>query len=138
MTTPVGEAHYFIRRSWRDLREGRLPTREVLDRATGEHPVMIQAWAPTTPNVLALNSAGLERLGITAELPDRIGRVTIEKGAGGEPTGVLSGAVNNYYSNEPFTEELMGKLPLTRPGGDRARDRARDARLQRARRHLRL
>ena len=71
MATPVGEAHYFIRRSWRDLREGRLPTREVLDRASAEHPVIIQAWAPTTPNVLALNSLGLERLGITPGFPSR-------------------------------------------------------------------
>ena len=43
MTTPVGEPHYFIRRSWRDLARGpRCPTREVLDRATqrapGDHP----------------------------------------------------------------------------------------------------
>lgn len=116
MTTPVGEAHYFIRRSWRDLAEGELPGREVLDRATGEHPVVIQAWAPTTPNVMALNSAGLERLGIGAETPDRIGGVEIEKDAAGEPTGRLRGAVNNYYSNEPFTEALLRQLPLLQPG----------------------
>ena len=116
MTTPVGEAHYFIRRSWRDLRERRLPAREVLDRATAEHPVMIQAWAPTTPNVMALNSAGLEMLGITAELGERVGRVRIHRGDDGEPNGILSGAVNNYYSNEPFTEELMRRVPLLDPG----------------------
>src|SRR3954454_6946477 len=34
MTTPVGEAWYFIRRSYRDLSEGELPTRQTLDRAT--------------------------------------------------------------------------------------------------------
>ena len=115
MTTPVGEAHYFIRRSWRDLREGELPGRETLDRAAPEHPVAIQAWAPTTPNVMALNSLGLERLAITAETPDRVGNVWVEKGPGGEPTGILRGSVNNYYSNEPFTEELMSKLPLLDP-----------------------
>lgn len=38
MTTPVGEPHYFVRRSWRDLAEGRLPDRRVLDRAAAEHP----------------------------------------------------------------------------------------------------
>ena len=116
MATPVGEAHYFIRRSWRDLREGRLPTREVLDRASAEHPMIIQAWAPTTPNVLALNSLGLERLGIHAGLPEQVGRVTIHRDATGEPNGILSGAVNNYYSGEPFTEELMRQLPLMDPG----------------------
>ena len=34
--TPVGEAHYFIRRSWRDLAKRRLPDRHVLDLATTE------------------------------------------------------------------------------------------------------
>ncbi len=115
MTTPVGEAHYFLRRSWRDLKEGRLPSREVLDRASAEHPVIIQAWAPTTPNVLALNSAGLLKFGITAALPDVIGRTTIHKDAAGEPTGILSGPVNNYYTNEPFIEEMMRQLPLLDP-----------------------
>jgi predicted amidohydrolase YtcJ len=112
MATPVGEPHYFIRRSWRDLAEGLLPDRSVLDRATAEHPVIIQAWAPTTPNTLVLNSAGLTKLGISAETPDRIGRVQVEKDDDGRPTGRLSGPVNNYYSGEPFTEELMRQLPL--------------------------
>jgi predicted amidohydrolase YtcJ len=116
MATPVGEPHYFIRRSWRDLREGRLPTREVLDRASPEHPVLIQAWAPTTPNVMALNSAGLARLGITAALGAQVGRVRIHRDAAGEPNGILSGAVNNYYSGEPFTEQLMRQVPLLDPG----------------------
>jgi predicted amidohydrolase YtcJ len=115
MTTPVGEAHYFIRRSWRDLAEGELPGRDVLDRASADHPIAIQAWAPTTPNVMALNTAGLERLGINAETPDQVGRVTIEKDADGVPTGRLYGSVNNYYSNEPFTEQLMRQLPLLDP-----------------------
>src|SRR5262249_40917539 len=57
MTTPVGEPHYSLRRSWRDLAEGRLPDRRVLDRATTDHPVFIQAWAPVTPNVCAFNGA---------------------------------------------------------------------------------
>ncbi len=33
MTTPVGEPHYFLRRSYRDLTEGELPDRVVLDAA---------------------------------------------------------------------------------------------------------
>jgi predicted amidohydrolase YtcJ len=115
MATPVGEPHYFIRRSWRDLAEGELPARGVLDRAGAEHPVVIQAWAPTTPNVMALNSAGLERLGIGPDTPDRVGQVTIEKDPAGLPSGRLFGSVNNYYSNEPFIEELMRRLPLLDP-----------------------
>ena len=37
MTTPAGEAHYFVRRSYRDLAEGELPDRTVLDRAAPGH-----------------------------------------------------------------------------------------------------
>jgi predicted amidohydrolase YtcJ len=79
MATPVGEPHYFLRRSYRDLEEGELPDRQVLDRATTDHPVMLQAWAPVIPNVCALNSAGLAALGITRETPDRVENVWIEK-----------------------------------------------------------
>jgi hypothetical protein len=49
MTTPVGEAHYFLRvRSFRDLTEGELPTRHVLDRATAEHPVVTTPVSSTS------------------------------------------------------------------------------------------
>ena len=57
MASPVGEPNYFIRRSYRDLQEGVLPDRLALDEATSSHPVMIQAWAPVTPNVCAFNTA---------------------------------------------------------------------------------
>ncbi len=115
MTTPVGDAHYFIRRSFRDLAEGELPTRHTLDRATTNHPVVIQAWAPTTPNVMACNSRALERLEITAATPDDVGRVHIEKDTAGQPTGRLFGSVNNYYTDEPFTDDLYRRLPVLQP-----------------------
>ena len=114
MTTPVGEPHYFIRRSWRDLVEGELPDRTVLDGATREHPVLIQAWAPVTPNVVALNSAGLELLGIGPNSRDRIENVWVEK-RDGEPTGRLHGSVNNYYSGDPYWDSLLRKLPIFQP-----------------------
>jgi hypothetical protein len=112
MTTPVGEPHYFLRRSWRDLAEGRLPDRHVLDRATSAHPVLIQAWAPVTPNVCALNSAGLALLGVTRETPDRVDDVFVEKDGSGEPTGLLRGRVNNYYSGSSFWESLQRRIPF--------------------------
>jgi predicted amidohydrolase YtcJ len=115
MTTPVGEPHYFIRRSYRDLSERRLPDRHVLDAATRDHPVFIQAWAPVTPNVCAFNSAALQRLGLTRETPARVHNVSIEKDAHGEPTGILHGSVNNYYSNDPFMEELLRQIPILDP-----------------------
>jgi len=115
MATPVGEPHYFLRRSWRDLAEGSLPGREVLDQASRDHPVMIQAWAPVIPNVCCLNSAGLATLGIDATTPDRIGNVWIDKDPHGAPTGILRGSVNNYYTNEPFMNELLAKVPMLVP-----------------------
>jgi predicted amidohydrolase YtcJ len=115
MTTPVGEPHYFIRRSFRDLAEGELPDRAVLDRAAPDHPVLIQAWAPVTPNVCAMNSPALRRLGIDADLPDVMDHVWIEKDAAGEPTGRLRGSVTNYYNDSPFFNGLLRQLPVLQP-----------------------
>ena len=111
VTTPVGEPHYFIRRSWRDLAERRLPDRWTLDRATTDHPVFIEAWGPTTPNVCAFNSAGLKRVGITSLIPDHVSDVWIDKDDRGRPTGLLRGAVNNYYSFDPFWSQIQARLP---------------------------
>ena len=113
--TPVGEPHYFLRRSFRDLEEGALPDRHVLDRATTAHPVMIQAWAPVIPNVCALNSAALAALGITRDTPDRVENVWIEKDRQGQPTGILRGSVNIYYTNDRFMDSLLRDLPLLDP-----------------------
>ena len=111
LCTPVGEPYYFIRRSYRDLAEKELPKRDVLDRATADHPVIIQAYTPVTPNVCALNSLGLERLNITRESPDRIGNVWIEKDATGRPTGILRGSVTTLYNNDPIAKALVSQLP---------------------------
>ena len=115
MGTPVGEAHYFLRRSWRDLAEGELPDRHLLDRACPDHPALIQAWAPVTPNTIVLNTAGLRRLGITKGTDGRIGGVEIEKESDGEPSGRLHGRVTNYYSNDPYMTSLLAQLPLLNP-----------------------
>ncbi|MEV6338810.1 amidohydrolase family protein [Nocardia vinacea] len=110
-TTPVGEPHYFLRRSSQDLAEGELPDRHVLDRATSEHPVLIRAWAPRVPNVVALNSLALRILGIDALTPDRVSDVWIEKDAAGNPTGILRGSVTAYYNMDPFFNDLQTKMP---------------------------
>lgn len=111
VTTPVGEPHYFHRRSWRDLAEGVLPDRRVLDRAAPDHPVFIQAWSPVTPNVCAANSAALAALGIDASTPDRVHNVWIDKDDDGRPTGILRGAVTTYYNRDPFFETLQRRMP---------------------------
>lgn len=112
MATPVGEPHFFVSRSWRDLAEGRLPDRRVLDRASRHHPVMIQAWAPVTPNALAFNSLALSRLGLDERTPDRIGDVWIEKDSRGAPTGILTGSVTNYFSSDSFNHSLWRQIPF--------------------------
>lgn len=113
--TPVGEAHYFIRRSWRDLAERRLPDRHVLDIATSEHPVLIQAWAPRTPNIVAFNSAGLRAVGLSDFIPDQVCDVEIDKDEDGRLTGILRGPVNNYYTYDPFWGQILLKLPPLDP-----------------------
>lgn len=115
MTTPVGEPHYFLRRSWRDLAEHVLPDRSVLDRAAPDNPVWLQAWGPTTPNVCVFNTAALAALGIDRSTPSRQSNVWIEKDGHGDPTGRLSGPVNTYYTGDPYMDELLGKLPLLDP-----------------------
>jgi predicted amidohydrolase YtcJ len=112
MCSPVGEPHYFIRRSYKDLKERVLPGREVLDKATKDHPVMIQAWAPLTPGVMAFNSMALDLLNITAETPARAHNVWVEKDPRGEPTGLLHGSVTNYYSDDPFNHEIWRRIPF--------------------------
>jgi predicted amidohydrolase YtcJ len=113
--SPVGEPHYFLRRSYRDLLEGELPGREVLDAATTDHPVWIQAWAPVNPNVTAFNTRGLRSIQISRNSPDRIGRVDIEKDAAGEPTGRMLGPVNNYYNNEPWWDSVLARIYVLEP-----------------------
>ena len=115
VATPVGEPHYFIRRSYRDLVEGALPTADVLDAASRTHPILISAWPPSQPNVSALNHAGMERAGITKPSPSQIGGVTIEKDSSGGATGRLFGPVGVYYSGEPFIEDLVRQLPAASP-----------------------
>jgi len=111
ITTPVGEPHFFIRRSYRDLVEGRLPDRHVLDRAAPDHPVQIAAWGPTTPNICAFNTLGLRMLGLNDLVPDRVADVWIEKDAHGSLTGRLHGAVSNYYNIDPYWTQIQLKLP---------------------------
>lgn len=111
LATPVGEPHFFIRRSYRDLAERRLPDRHVLDEATTDHPVFIQAWGPTTPNICAFNSKGLEAIGVNDFLPDRVSDVWVDKDEHGALTGIFRGAVNNYYNLDPYWTQILSKLP---------------------------
>jgi predicted amidohydrolase YtcJ len=120
VTTPIGEPHYFVRRSWRDLPERGLPNRHVLDRATVDHPVHIQAYGPVVPNVCAFNSKGLQALGITDTIPDRVCDVWIDKDDSRRVTGLIRGAVTSYYSFDPFWSQLKARIQMPVPDVDGA------------------
>ncbi|HTU99382.1 MAG TPA: amidohydrolase family protein, partial [Luteitalea sp.] len=68
------------------VREGRFPTREELDAALPDRPVVVDGGY-----AFVLNSAALKAAGITAETPDPQG-AAIVRGAGGAPTGLLRNA----------------------------------------------
>lgn len=112
MTTPVGDAHFFITRSARDLPEGDLPDRHFLDAISDEHPIVIQSWAPSLPNVIAFNSRALQLLNLDESLPERVGNVWIERGDEGRLTGRLRGSVTSYYNNDSFANDLWLKIPF--------------------------
>ena len=112
VTTPVGEPHYFRRRSYRDLEERHLPDRHVLDRATTDHPVLIQAWGPIQPAVCAFNSAGLKAVHLSSHIPDVVSNVRFDKTLGGELTGVLRGAVTSYLNFDPYWGQIQTKIMM--------------------------
>ena len=98
LTTPVGEVHYFLRRNFKDLKEGRLPNRWELDKIAPDNPVWITSLAPVEPNCTAMNSLALKRLGFDKTLPDFLDGVHIGKDEHGELTGIFWGKVNRYYN----------------------------------------
>jgi predicted amidohydrolase YtcJ len=71
------------------LKEGRAPTRQELDRAAPNNPVLLRILLPhPSTHFAVLNSAGLKAAGITREMEVPANGV-IEKDAAGEPSGVL-------------------------------------------------
>jgi hypothetical protein len=82
---PAGQ--WIMGQGWNetDWSTPRMPTREVLDRAAPEHPVIL--WRCDL-HLAAANSKALERAGIHEKTPDPPeGR--IERDASGTPTGIL-------------------------------------------------
>jgi predicted amidohydrolase YtcJ len=67
------------------LIDGRHLTRTDLDQVSTTVPVRI---VHTSGHAAVVNSVALQRLGVTRETPDPLGG-EIERGVGGEPTGVL-------------------------------------------------
>lgn len=86
--TPSGEVVYGSM-GWNpdDFPEGRPPTRQDLDEAAPNHPVVIYQ----ARGLAHLNSAALQRIGLTRDR-NVIGRATALQDASGELTGALDGS----------------------------------------------
>jgi predicted amidohydrolase YtcJ len=92
VTMPIGDPPYYF--DVPDiLAEKRWPTRADLDAAAPDNPVYIRSiwgyWRGTFPLVSCANTAALERAGITRDTVAPVPTLTIEKDAGGDPTGVI-------------------------------------------------
>jgi predicted amidohydrolase YtcJ len=91
------------------LVESRLPTRWDLDVVSPDNPV----YLPRGGHVATVNSAALERAGITRDTPDPAGG-TIVRRADGEPTGVLLERARDLLSpvlpSEPTLQEQVRML----------------------------
>lgn len=112
LCTPIGEPHYFVRRSYRDLEERRLPDKYILDRATTDHPVLIQAWAPIQPAICAFNSAGLKAIHVSDSVPDVVCDVRFDKDFQGRLMGTVRGAVTNYLNFDPYWGQIQSKIMM--------------------------
>jgi predicted amidohydrolase YtcJ len=87
----------------------RLPTRQLIDEAAGDHPVFINRL---DGHMALANSLALKLAGVTRNTPDPPGG-TIVRDAAGEPTGVLKdaamGAVERVIP-DPSEDEIADAL----------------------------
>jgi predicted amidohydrolase YtcJ len=85
---PSGE--WLLQGNWDETKwsPATLPTREVLDAVTGDHPAAIWRY---DGHMLVANSRALALAGITAATPDPPGGVIV-RDAAGQPTGALKDA----------------------------------------------
>lgn len=100
----VGQANLFLDRK---LKDGRMPSRADLDRVSRDRPVAIRAGG----HISVLNSKALELAGIDRNyVPPSFslsGLPSIDRDAGGEPTGV----VKEMDSILPFATTTKAQLP---------------------------
>jgi predicted amidohydrolase YtcJ len=99
--TPKGQWIVVPRTFPTRLKEMRMPTRDVLDAGSTDHPVMFDA-----SYVVIANSPGLKVSGITRDTPNPPGG-EIVKDANGEPNGILKnaqGLLKGVNRSESFTD----------------------------------
>jgi predicted amidohydrolase YtcJ len=108
--TPPGEwvkgwgyAHYH-------LRDNRPLTREDLDRASAEHPILV---VQVSGHAGVANSAALERFGYTRDIPDPPGGAIGRDPHTGELNGILEESAFMNQAQMLFMQEVLG-WPLER------------------------
>jgi len=101
----VGQANLFFDRK---LKEGRLPTREELDRVSRQRPIALRAGG----HITVLNSKALEVAGIDRNFQPPAHSVTgqpeVVRDSHGDPTGIV--------------KEMDSLLPLPSPDADQLRE----------------
>jgi predicted amidohydrolase YtcJ len=93
------------------LAEGRFPTRQDLDAAASDHPVVLRRMCH---HIISVNSKALELAGITRSTPDPDDG-TIDRDEHGEPTGVLREAAANAIwavMDDPSEDDILDALKL--------------------------
>ncbi len=98
------------------LAEGRHPTREDLDRASSEHPILI---THISAHLAVLNSRGLELAGIDSQTPDPEGGVIRRIGGSAEPDGVLEESALELLADAAPTPGLMDGIRIVREASRR-------------------
>ncbi|MAV32229.1 MAG: amidohydrolase [Gammaproteobacteria bacterium] len=89
------------------LEEGRHPTRNDLDRASTEHPIVIRH---VSGHLLAANSLALSSAGVTATTPDPAGGV-VRRNPDGSPNGVMEEtAMGLLPAGNGMTDERFAEL----------------------------
>ncbi|TPN20835.1 amidohydrolase [Mesorhizobium sp. B2-3-3] len=100
----VGQANLFFDRK---LKEGRLPTRDELDKVCPDRPIALRAGG----HITVLNSKALERAGIGRNFRPPTHSITgkpeVMFGDDGEPTGIIKEMDSLLPLPRPNTEELQ-------------------------------
>jgi predicted amidohydrolase YtcJ len=92
--TPAGE--WITGRGWDESKwtEQRLPTRQDLDKVTGDHPAF---FGRVDGHSIVANTAALKRAGVTRETPDPMGG-KIVRDSQGEAIGVMRDTAENLVT----------------------------------------
>lgn len=111
--TPAGEWIVGFGHDDTKLAEGSHPTRDVLDRASTDHPIFVTA---SGGHLSMVNTTALEIAGVDADTPDPDGG-HFEREDDGYPNGILHEAARNVFRGGDDEE---GLIPDPTPAEDQA------------------